>query len=92
MPLAITSDKTSYGYLEQATLTVTGGAPTTRYTVKVTNPNGGKTLYTVTTDGAGNGTIGLVSQTRGSFSAEVRPAAEHEGKTTPAATLNFKGQ
>ena len=92
MPLSVTSDKTSYGYLEAATLTVSGGTPATRYIVTVVNPNGHTSRYSLVTDGVGAGTVGLVAQTRGSFAAEVRPAAEHEGKTTPAATLNFKGQ
>jgi hypothetical protein len=91
MAVTLTSDKTVYGYLEAGLLTVAGGAANTAYIVTVNNPNGGITRYTVTTDGSGNATLSLVSQHRGGFTASIRPAAEHNGTTTAAATLNFKG-
>lgn len=69
------------------TLNITGATATTAYTVDVTGPSGAHSLFEVTTDGAGAGSVLYVPMTAGSFTATLRPTAEYRGTTTATASL-----
>lgn len=69
-------------------VTATGAAATTAYVLTVNWPHGTTQKIPATSDGSGNLSFPLVPQPGGSGtpSYSVRPAAEFQGTTTPAAT------
>lgn len=71
MAATLTTDKTTYSYLDPITFTLTGGPLNTACVALVTDANGQLYTYNFTTDGSGNATFSDVVQTAGTFSAQV---------------------
>lgn len=67
-------------------ITGTGFANTTAYVLSITDPDGGVTRPTVTSDGGGGFTFTYVPMGIGTISVSARPLTEHIGTTTATAT------
>ena len=85
MTAAVSVSATNTSRLSAVTVSLTGFSATTAYTVKCIRPSG-TGLVGVTPDGSGAASFVYTASEAGTTTVEVRPAAEHMGTTTAAAT------